>query len=479
MADHVNFLRKVPLFADLPLPDLVRLCGMVEEVHLPAGELLFVEGSLGQKAYVIREGQVEIYKTANGKQVQLAVRQPGDVIGEMALLVAAPRSASGRALTDSFLIALSAEQLNELLDTSPKAARTLLHTITSRLSSMEMLLRQNEKMAALGTFTAGIAHELNNPSSAVSRGVEQLGSVVDRFQRSQWAWMRLDISPEQASYLDEIRQRGRQQALSPGQLDLVTRGDQEADLEDWLDENKVEDAWELAPQLVNLGYDTAFLDELRERLPADGLPVFLHWIVDEATLFNLLHEIGQGATRMQEIIKALKSYAYLDQAPIQAVDIHEGLDNTLVILRHKLKQGVEIIREYDPQLPRIQAYGSELNQVWTNIIDNAVDAMEGKGRITLRTAYRDPWLVVEIEDNGPGILAEVQGKIFDPFFTTKPLGKGTGLGLNISYNIVHKHFGDITVDSRPGKTRFVIHLPVNFEEARVKSGASQPQSERS
>ncbi len=466
--DHTDFLRKVPLFAELPLADLVRLCSMVEEVRLSTGEMLFIEGSLGEKAYVIREGDIEIFKTANGKPVQLAVRQPGDVIGEMALLAAAPRNASGRALSDCFLIAISAAQLNELLDTSPKAARTMLHTVTTRLTSMELLLRQNEKMAALGTFTAGIAHELNNPSSAVSRGADQLGQAIERFQDCQAAVLALNLPPSQDRLLAETRRELRLRSDAPITADLVERGDREADLENWLEEKEIEDAWEIAPQLAGLGYDVAFLEDLQRQLPPGSLSVFLHWLVAEASLYALLQEIRQGAGRMQEIIKALKSYAYLDQAPIQAVDIHEGLENTLVILRHKLKAGIEIERAYDPSLPRIQAYGSELNQVWTNIIDNAVDAMDGKGKISLRTAYQKPWVKVEIEDNGPGIPPEIQSKIFDPFFTTKPLGKGTGLGLNISYNIIHKHFGEISVVSGPGHTCFDIRLPVDFGQLQSK-----------
>jgi len=188
------------------------------------------------------------------------------------------------------------------------------------------------------------------------------------------------------------------------------------------------------------------------------------------TVYSLLAEINQGAVRISEIVKSLKSYVYLDQAPIQSIDVHEGLDNTLVMLRHKLKAGIGVRREYAHDLPLIMAYGSELNQVWTNIIDNAVDAMNGKGEILLRTQQDGDWVIVEIEDDGPGIPKEILDKIFSPFFTTKPVGKGTGLGLNISYKIIEKHGGEIKVHSQPGKTRFQICLPVNFE--KITSGAS-------
>ncbi len=259
------------------------------------------------------------------------------------------------------------------------------------------------------------------------------------------------------------RQAGRR-AAQPVGLDTLQRSDQESALEDWLDDNSIENGWELAPQLAGLGYSPAELDHLASVFPGKALAAVLGWLGITFTIYTLLEEIGQGATRISEIVKALKSYAYLDQAPVQSIDVHEGLDNTLVMLRSKLKEGVGVHRDYAADLPRIQAYGSELNQVWTNIIDNAVDAMHGKGEITIRTCWEKDLVIVEIEDNGPGIPESVRAKIFDPFFTTKPVGKGTGLGMNISYNIIKKHQGEIKVVSHPGMTRFVVTLPLNFEQ---------------
>jgi signal transduction histidine kinase len=264
----------------------------------------------------------------------------------------------------------------------------------------------------------------------------------------------------------ELDRQAGVRATQPGGLDTLQRSDQESALEDWLEDNSFENSWELAPQLAGLGYNPAELDRLAGVFPGDTLGVVLGWLGITFTIYSLLEEIGQGATRISEIVKALKSYAYLDQAPVQSVDVHEGLDNTLVMLRSKLKAGVSVHRDYAADLPRIQAYGSELNQVWTNIIDNAVDAMGGKGEITIRTRQEKDCVVVEIEDNGPGIPESVQSKIFDPFFTTKPVGKGTGLGLNISYNIIKKHQGEIKVISHPGMTRFVVTLPLDYEQKR-------------
>lgn len=464
MADSASFLRKVPLFADLPASDLDQICSQAEELSLPAREILFVEGSLGQKAYIIEDGQVEIYKTSNGQEVQLAVRQPGEVIGEMALIEASPRIASGRALTDCLLIAISYEQLDHLLNTSPSAARVMLQSMTSRLRSTEVLLRQSEKMAQLGTFTAGIAHELNNPSAAVQRAVEQLNAALADFQRASAKMMSLDLSPDQLETVRKLNPQARPEGTASAALSPLARADQEAALEEWLDTHGIEDAWKLAPVLVGLGYDPERLAPLASGFSADSLPPLLQWLAASSSVDHLLSEIGVSAGRMSEIIKALKTYVYLDQGPVQEVDIHAGLENTLIILRHKLKEGIEIQRQFDPRLPHVQAYGSELNQVWTNVLDNAIDALEGSGRIILRTSYAEPWVSVEFEDNGPGIPPDLQSRLFSPFFTTKPVGKGTGLGLNISYNIVHKHGGDIKVFSKPGETRFQVQLPLSIDQ---------------
>lgn len=470
MSDAHSFLRNVPLFADLSDEDLEQVCQQVEEVRLLPGEMLFEEGSPGKHAYVIKEGQIEIYKEANGHDVQLSVRQSGEMIGEMSLLESAPRSASGRALTDTLLLALSQGALEKLLNTSPSAARTMLHTVTSRLRSTQLTLSQSEKMAQLGTLTAGIAHELNNPSSAVMRGAEQFKAAFARYQEETANLFMLDLSPEQIQSLQDLtrgNQAGRGAAMD---LDPLRRSDRESEFEDWLDELGIENAWELAPLLAGTGHEPEQIKEALETLPTQSLPLAIQWVATTSNLYSMLDEINQGANRIAEIVRALKSYVYLDQAPVQSVSVREGLENSLVILRYKLKQGVEVVREYDPAIPPIQAYGSELNQVWTNILDNAVDAMEGKGKITIRTTYQEPWVIVDIADTGPGIPPDIQPKLFSPFFTTKPLGKGTGLGLNISYNIIRRHAGDVKVVSRPGDTHFMVWLPVDFKKIKDASG---------
>lgn len=470
MADSYSFIRSVTLFADLSDADLEQICRQVEEVQLQPGQILFEEGSLGQHAYIIREGQIEIFKEANGRYVQLAVRQSGEVIGEISLLESTPRNASGRALTSTLLYAIGQEQFDTVLNTNPSAARTMLHTVINRLRSLDQVLNHSERMAQLGTMTAGIAHELNNPASAVKRGAEQMLDSMLQFQKTIFLLYQQKLSEDQLHSLLDMNLRPEPSTIT----DSLEHSDQESLLETWLDEVGVKDGWAIASQLVDLGYTPATLINTLKDFPAGTLPAAIDWITSSANLYSIASEISMSAGRISEIIKALKSYVYLDQGLVQSVKIEEGLENTLVILRHKLSQGIVVDRAYDPSIPTIQAYGSELNQVWTNIIDNAIDAMNGQGKITIRTAYKAPWVVVDIADTGPGIPVEVQKKLFSPFFTTKPMGKGTGMGLNIAYNIIQKHGGDVKVISQPGDTHFEVWLPVDFDKVNEESSTLKP-----
>jgi signal transduction histidine kinase len=334
----------------------------------------------------------------------------------------------------------------------------------------EIMLRQSEKLATLGRLSAGIAHEVNNPVAAALRNAEQLTVEIQRLEQGLEILGRIGLSDAQRGVLDRNRNSALELARQPPALDPLVCAQLESDVERWLDDHAVPEGWALAPTLVSMGFDLTVLSDLSASFTRDQLPAVLPVLAQTYAVHGLLAGIRTGTARVSEIVTALRSYSYLDQAPIQLVDVHEGLNNTLVMFHSKLKDGIAVRREFDPALPRIEAFGKELNQVWTNIIDNAVQAMEGKGELTLRTYVEEPWVVVEIADTGPGIPAEAMDHIFDPFFTTKPPGEGTGLGLNISHNIVvQRHGGGIDVRSQPGATRFLVRLP-------LKSRAPEPSA---
>jgi signal transduction histidine kinase len=463
-----GFLKKVPLFAGLSEPDLQAIHAASEAVRLKAGQLLFAEGETGEHAYVIEQGEVEIFKPTEGREVLIAVRGAGEVIGEMALLRSAPRIASVRARGECTLLAISKLDFERLLATSPTAARGLFSTVLERWRATEAMLRHNERMAQLGVLTAGVAHEMNNPAAAVKRGADQLSEVVAAYAAIARDTARLELTPAQRDALARAEARALGNRGVSQRLDPLEQSDRTSAIEEWLEARGVDNSWELAPGLVDDGYDATSLQQDMAAFEPSQLPTIVRNTFLAGRARSLIAEIGLGAARISEIVSALKSYSYLDQAPVQDVDIREGLDNTLVILGNKLKAGIAVRREYDPDLPRIEAYGSELNQVWTNLIDNAADAMKGSGNLVLRARREGQGVLVEVEDDGPGIPPEVRPKVFDAFFTTKPPGKGTGLGLNISQNIVvHRHRGSIDVTSEPGRTCFSVWLPRRVERRQA------------
>jgi signal transduction histidine kinase len=277
---------------------------------------------------------------------------------------------------------------------------------------------------------------------------------------------KLNLSNEQLDALRTLQETLRNRAESPvyTELDPLVRSDLEYDLEEWLESNGIEQPWEMAPLLVNAGYDSEALAGLAGTFDPAHLPELIKWLTATYTSLSLLTEIRSSTKRLSEIIQAMKQSVYLDQAPIHEVDVHEGLNNTLILLGHRLKEGIRVTRDYAQDLPQITAYGNELTQVWTNLIDNAIVAMNGKGNLTIHTRRQDEHVIVELTDDGPGIPEDIQERVFEPFYTTKAPGEGTGLGLHISHNIiVNNHGGQIRLASKPGQTTFEVWLPIESE----------------
>ena len=345
-----------------------------------------------------------------------------------------------------------------------------LEATLKQINEMHNQMIIQEKMASLGRLSAGMAHELNNPAAAAQRSAAHLHGLLLKLQDVQARMASIDFDQQQIKKIIALDEMARERAKEPVELNILTRTERENKLEQWLLSLGDMASGEVVPALVNVGFMKDDLEELLKPFREEQFSTVIAWLGLKIAIYSLVGEIGLATGRIVTLVKALKTYTYMDQAPVQSIDLRKELDNTLIILRSKLKKGVEVIREYAEDLPVIEAYASELNQVWTNLIDNAIDAMDGAGNIIIRAKGEDSWVVVEIEDDGPGIAPEHLSKVFDPFFTTKPPGQGTGLGLNISRNlIVQKHHGQMSVKSKPGSTCFTVHLPLDFQPAEKKN----------
>jgi signal transduction histidine kinase len=446
----LDALRATPIFAEVPDEHLQRLAEQAIPMSLAEGDFLINEGDQADDMFVVVSGEFDVTKRSGTSEIPLARVGPGALQGELAALERGKRMASVRAVSDAEVLRIPYLALRDLLSGGPDAALSIVRTVIGRLRGMEATLRQREKLAGLGTLAAGLAHELNNPAAAIRRSVEALDQAIDA---------RNALHPPHSLML--LRPAGQ------AQLDALARADAVDEIDDLVGDTQ------MAAALVDAGWTT---DELRSAftgLNPEAAREAAAWLAATAKVETLIGEVRMAGERISEIVGAVKSYAYLDQAPVQRIDVRKGLDDTLVILRHKLKGGIEVTREYDPDLPEIEAWGSELNQVWTNLIDNAADAMDGRGVITIRTERYDADEVrVTICDTGPGIPPEVAAKIFEPFFTTKPPGIGSGLGLHISHQVVMRHGGRIDLESEPGRTCFVVTLPMTMP----KSARAEPSA---
>jgi signal transduction histidine kinase len=447
----------VPLFAQLD--DSQREClSTGTEVRFARGEIILREGDPADFFYIMLEGELRVTKFFGEQEIFLASGGPGGFFGEIQILLDVPHSVLIRVVADSRLFRLPRAGFWELLHCSPPVAREIMRTLATRLRNMEGYTQEREKLIQLGAMAAGLAHELNNPATAARRAAADLRQSVEKVQHYACE-LNETLSVEQWQQLVAISQEAVDCATSQTKLNSFEQSDREEAIECWLESHKITDVWDLAPALVNARVDEVTLQTVRRMVPEQDLENAIQWLAADLTTHDLLKWISHSTERISELVGAVKSYSFMNQAPWQEIDVHEGIENTLIILGHKLRN-VTVTRDFDRTLPRLYAYGGELNQVWTNLIDNAIYAVGGTGRIDIRTRRDGEFFLVEIADNGGGIPPEAQPHIFVvPFFTTKG-GSGTGLGLVISHRIVvERHHGKIDFSTGPDGTQFNVRLP--------------------
>jgi signal transduction histidine kinase len=462
-------LKTLFLFEDLDDDQLAWLAQRGRLVEYPPGGTIHAEGSPASCFFVLLSGTLSMCSRVQGGELELfRTDYRGAYTGAFNAVWLSDRGvtqlypSTARAVTDCRLFELPAAEFGRAVkEWFPMAAHLLEGAATQGRESSDTIER-HERLVALGVVTAGLTHELNNPVAAVMSAGARLREMLAEMREKVGLMVRSQLPASQLEAIADLAGRALEHRREAPTLTPLEASDREDELVDWMENHGVTGAWDIAPTLVAAGVDLSWLEKFAEVMPPPHLETGLSYPVRALESDNLLDEITEAAGRISALLASAKQYTQMDRAPLQTFDVHEGLDATVTMLGHKLGDDIEVVRDYDRSLPRIAAYPGELNQVWTNLVDNAVDAMEGRGTLTVRTSSDgEDRLVVEIGDTGPGMPEEIRRRAFEPFFTTKPIGKGTGLGLDIAWRIVvGRHRGDINVASAPGDTRFQVVLPL-------------------
>jgi signal transduction histidine kinase len=473
-------LRSLFLFEKLSDEQLSRLC-VEGHVELIQPGPVIAEGDPANCLYVLIEGSLVLTRKVGGDEVEISrTSQRGVYTGayQAYLRDRLPQvyQNSLRVTEPSRFYVLGADCFAQIMNEWFPMAVHLLEGLFFGGQRTREAIGQRERLLALGSLTAGLTHELNNPAAAAVRATSALRERVAGMRGKLRLLAGGKWEPADLQALIELQQRAAEQVAKAPQLDPMATSDAEDEVTDWLEDHGCRDAWLTAPVFVQGGIGTAWLDQVLATVGPDMLEPALRWLNYTVETELLMNEIEDATTRVSTLVGAAKQYSQLDRAPFQVVDVHDLLSSTLLMMSAKL-HGITVVKQYDKTLPKIPAYAAELNQVWTNLIENAAQAMDGAGTLTIRTARDEDRVLVEIGDTGPGISADNQKRIFEPFFTTKPVGVGTGLGLDIAWRIVvNKHHGDLQVESVPGDTRFQVRLPVQPEQAApVPAELTQPE----
>jgi signal transduction histidine kinase len=464
MADKAE-LRRVPAFSDQSDEQLGWFLGHSEELHLKPGDTPFHSGDPANAMFVILEGQLQMRGDFGGETATFTSKE-GDVTGVLPFSRMKQFTVEPRAMTDVRILRFPSSLFSELAQRMPELTGRLVALMSDRIREITRLEQQRDRLASLGKLSAGLAHELNNPASAARRAAAQLREVLLKIRDASQELGRHQLTAAQRSQIEKLEASFTQNTSVP--LDPLAQSDLEAQIDSLLRSHGYNDLWQLAADLAGRNLRPEALDSLFSALDPETARAALIRIAALVEISGLLDQIESASSRISDLVLAIKQYTYMDQNPVQNVDIVKSVETTLTILNHKLKRGVVVQRDYHPVPLLVNSFGSQLNQVWTNIIDNAIDAMQGKGELRIHIDRDDRCVEVQISDNGPGIAPKVLPHIFEPFFTTKGVGEGTGLGLDTTLRIVKQHRGTIQVESKPGDTRFRVLLPL--------SSASAPES---
>jgi signal transduction histidine kinase len=462
--DKVEALRRVQVFADLPEDQLRWFADNCEDRRYAEGDVVFRKGDAPDAMVVYLEGEVHAYWDETDHDI-VYIGRAGEQMTEVSGMLPFSRmtafQVTGRAVTNVRLLRFPVRLFPEMMQRVPLLVQRLVGIMSDRVREATTLDQQQDKLMALGKLSAGLAHELNNPAAGATRAANDLIETLKDLRAADMRLCAHDLTDNQQKSIAVFEGRAIEHTATAKQLNSLGQSDLEDQISTWLEDHEIADSWRLSPNLVEAGIDSSALDELLEEIPPTALTDVLDRVNSQLAAAKLASEIKTATARISELVGAIKEYSYMDQASVQELDIHKGLENTLLILKYKLrKKDITVTRDYDESLPHIKAYGSELNQVWTNLIVNAVDAMSSGGKLKVRTKREPTDIMVEIRDNGAGIPASARSRIFEPFFTTKPVGEGTGLGLDTVARVIRKHRGNVRFESKPGDTCFQVRLPI-------------------